>query len=76
MAKKKVTVMWRSIDKLPALPLALLDIEVLSGYDRIVLQAVDDDEFVIQIMQNKNSLIMLVFDPHEKWVEDFSSTED
>ena len=76
MAKRKATVMWRTIGSLPLIPLALQDIEVLAGYDRIVLQAVDDDEFVIQILQNEKHLSMQVLDPHEKWVEDFSETVD
>ena len=76
MAKRKATILWRTIDVLPVRQLALQDIEILPGYDRIILQAVDDEEFVIQILESNNYRVMQVLDPREATVEDFSETVD
>ena len=76
MAKRIARVMWRNIDVLPDIPLALQDIEILAGYDRIILQAADDDDLVIQILESNNYRVMQVLDPHDRLVEDFSETID
>lgn len=81
MTRRKATVMWRPLDAVPDRPLALDFIEPFPGYDRILLRAIDDDDYVIQIMQTrpehaKDVYHVHILDPQEKWVEDFSETED
>ncbi len=76
MTKRKVTTLYRSLPAVPDVPLALAFIEEYSGHDRIALVGIDDEDFHIEILQADDFAKVLILDPHEKWVEEFASTDD
>ena len=75
--KRKVQAQWRVIEAIPeGALLALFWLDPKPGYDHIMLQAVDDEEVNIQIMQNEDQFSVSIFDPHDNWIEEFDEYGD
>ena len=77
MTRRKGTVMWRRLEDLPDVPLALDWTEQYPSCEKVSLVGIDNDDYVVQVWVRKDgSMTFLLLDPHETTIEDFSETED
>jgi len=73
MSKKKVIATWRILEEIPEEPqLALYWIEQKPGFEHIMLQGIDDEEYAVQVMQKEGYFHVSVFDPHEVVIDVFN----
>jgi len=62
--------MYRRTRDIPDISLALECIDARAGYERVVLQAIEDEDFVVEVLRSPGKTVVLVLDPHDIWVED------
>jgi len=76
MARRKVLSLYQPIEELPDIPLAMAGEESLSPTsNRVVLVSLDESE-MYEVWQSPSGTRILKYNPTEKYIQDFTETED